>query len=110
MPWVNTDRFFGERRSVLLLSQRDHFFYSKLLELIGPDSPQGAERLSRLVENAIVRLRPELEGCIVYAIHFDVASMRWEFGVMHNSFPLVDYGCETKREPLIKQEEAACAS
>lgn len=107
MGWMRTNLVFGGRAK-LLTAPRNAVLYDELYA-IGVRLMDNPEELHRLLQEAIVKHRPELAGGIIEAMDFDFRKQQCEVLYSHPSFPVTALGDMPAEEPLIKAkgEEAA---
>jgi hypothetical protein len=100
--FIHTDYFFPVRAAVFVMSNRESIadpehFRGVLQKDISP-----AERQQR-IQSLVERFRPELKGCFVYALQYQIEYARWEIAVYHGSLPERQTGEQMEPQPLIPE-------
>lgn len=100
MNWINTDWRFTDRRAMLTIPY-DCVVGRKVSRAINP------EALEAFLRPTILQERPELAGCVIFAIRLNFEHMRYEVGVSHESLPPVQFGDVCTIMPLLLTDSAA---
>lgn len=105
MGWIKTDHKFGFRERILTLSSRGGKIRDKVTRAID-ENCGNPEKLEEAVMAVVLLARPELAGCTLYAMNFDIWSQQWEFGIAHGSFAVSMPGEMPPKEPLFRESNA----
>lgn len=104
--WINSTVAFAshgaclELRPATLLMKSIH----ETLVLGLKKYDKDPEQMELLVRELILAWRPELEGCVIEAMSFDLPRCCWFFVVSHRSLPKREWGSEATVLPLIPEE------
>jgi hypothetical protein len=58
-------------------------------------------KLASLMYDLVVKLRPDLTGCVIWYIGVDAVRQMWQFGVSHQSLPIHSLYEHCAEQPLI---------
>lgn len=96
--WIRTDRRLKAHDRMLTIGYRtpETEAICKCLMQVENDPDQ----LEALLKKLILNVRPELVGCVIWAIGFRPDRRQWEIIVSHGSFPPADWGEEMFCEEL----------
>jgi hypothetical protein len=100
--WVRTDYQYEPRITILTISGRDAYRAGKL-NLASLTEQGKPEEIERIVRDLIEKLRPDLAGGVIYAIHYNLCPPRWEITYIHPSLEPVQNVQEAPRIPIIPE-------
>jgi hypothetical protein len=105
MAWIKSDFRFGDRGAVLYVTSKEVFcnIASALLTINETDP----DRMEQVALDTILRYRPELAGCVIHNMGFNLMWARWEFLVSHGSLPRIERLQAVPAMPLVKEPEPA---
>lgn len=105
MKWVDLERIdFRGNGALLIVSRIDAINYSHILAGVeGWRTSESPHELLKLIRELIDQHRPELKGCYVWAMWFDVQTRDWKIGVEHESLPAAPPGACLHQFPLVPE-------
>lgn len=99
--WVRVDCRFDHHSATLYIGRKQMLMEQAVFAVLqNADNPA---RLELACRDLILKYRPELAGCEIYAMSFNLEWARWEFSVIHASLPATPMH---ERSPMIPLDPA----
>ena len=98
MTWIKTDYRFDDHRATFYATQKQMYIEKTVFGILAKIGDQ--DELEKAVLELICRYHPELAGCCVFYMGFNLDYGQWEFGVTHSSLPPVRLCEKCPRRPL----------
>lgn len=97
MSWIKADYRFDIRGDTFYVTYKQMLTTPVFKALCGRTDPN---ELETLVVKLIEGMRPELKGCVVWAMDYDIDTQRWKFSVSHGSLPRETFDTRREARPL----------
>lgn len=98
MQWIRTDYQLPFHAAVFRITRFTLAKFQDVLSVL--TNYQDPEEIAACLKRIILEVRPELVGCVVYFIEFDVSGFCWKIGVSHCSLPVQEIGDMPDEIPL----------
>jgi len=80
--WMKNSFYFDDHLACFLIGRRDQIVFTAMKTL-----ENDPEALEQTLINIIEERRPQLKGCMVHSICFNIQAVAWEIMVSHQSLP-----------------------
>jgi hypothetical protein len=97
--WFRSDHYFGGRLGCFHVGLKQSFMERATFAAIEANA-NDPEKLEAVVMDLILRYRPELKGCALFAMEYNIQRQQWRFSLFHGSLPNVPPGQEINARPL----------